>query len=175
MTQAAGHLLRRRGGRMSYMKLVKLLYFADRSALLELGRPISYDLFVSMPHGPVLSRTLDLMTAEPEPEGPSYWHTFISEPDAEYDLHLLRADVPNDQLSPAEEQILDRVFDRYGHLSRWAVRDLSHRLPEWVDPEGSSVPIRIRDVLTKEGFSDSEAAAVEETLAAEALADRLAG
>jgi len=39
-TQAAARLLQRRGGRMSYMKLLKLLYLADRKALLSVGRPI---------------------------------------------------------------------------------------------------------------------------------------
>src|SRR5450756_2974830 len=45
-TQAAAYLLRLRGGRMSYMKLIKLIYFADRRALLELVRPITFDQWV---------------------------------------------------------------------------------------------------------------------------------
>src|SRR5947199_6070444 len=87
-TQAAARLLKRRGGRMPYLSLIKLLYFADRKALLELGRPISYDLFVSMPHGPVLSRTLDLITGEPDPKNPSYWGKYISEPE-NYHVRML--------------------------------------------------------------------------------------
>ena len=48
----AARLLKLHGAAMPYLKLIKLLYLADRQALLELGRPISCDLFVSMPHGP---------------------------------------------------------------------------------------------------------------------------
>src|SRR5438876_12443906 len=106
-TQAAARLLKRRGGRMPYLSLIKLLYLADRKALLELGRPISYDLFVSMPHGPVLSRTLDLITGEPDPKDPSYWRKYISGPE-NYHVRLL-SEAPNDRLSTAEETILDRV------------------------------------------------------------------
>ena len=58
-TQAAARLLRNRGGRMSYMKLIKLLYLADREALSRWGRPITTDKYVSMDKGPVLSRVLD--------------------------------------------------------------------------------------------------------------------
>ena len=66
---------------MPYMSLIKLLYLADRRALFNHGRPISYDFFVSMPHGPVLSRTYGLIIEEPDPDQPSYWRTYISEPD----------------------------------------------------------------------------------------------
>ena len=160
---------------MSYLKLLKLLYFADRLALAELGRPISYDMYVSMPQGPVLSRTLDLMTEEPEPHAdhPSYWRTVISEPH-EYEVSLLRDDIPNDQLSRAEEEILDRVFAKYGRLSRWEIRDLSHKLPEWHDPHGSCVPIRIKDILLHQGMSEGDAQAIVEALGAENYADQLA-
>ena len=37
--QAASLLLERRAGRMPYIKLIKLLYLADREALIETGRP----------------------------------------------------------------------------------------------------------------------------------------
>lgn len=175
-TQAAARLLRLRGGTMSYLKLMKLLYLADRQALRELGRPISYDMYVSMPQGPVLSRTLDLMTAEPEPsaEHRSYWRTLISEP-RKWEVSLLRTEIPNDQLSAAEEAILDGVFERYGRLSRWEIRDLSHSLPEWRDPQESCVPIRIRDILVHQGMSERDALAVEEALTAETYADQIAG
>ncbi len=47
-TQAAAYLLQMRGGTMSYMKLIKLLYLADRAALVRFGRPITTDRYVSM-------------------------------------------------------------------------------------------------------------------------------
>ena len=170
-TQAAARLLRLRGAKMPYLSLIKLLYLADRKALLDLGRPISYDLFVSMPHGPVLSRTLDLITTEPDPDRPSYWREYISEP-KDYEVSLLK-DAPNDQLSPAIEEILDEVFRRYGHLDRWALRDYTHTLPEWEDPEGSSVLIPVREVLIQQGVSPEDAEAICKDLGAEALAEHV--
>ena len=42
-TQAAARLLTLRGGRMNYMKLLKLLYIVEREALLNWGRPVTAD------------------------------------------------------------------------------------------------------------------------------------
>ena len=65
-TQAAACLLKLRGGQMSYLKLVKLLYLADREALLRWDRPITTDRYVSMDNGPVLSRVLNLINGSYE-------------------------------------------------------------------------------------------------------------
>lgn len=167
-TQAASRLLRLHGAAMPYLKLIKLLYLADRQALVELGRPISCDLFVSMPHGPVLSRTYDLILGEPEQD--SYWRRYISAPE-NYQIRLL-TDAPNDQLSPAQEQILDEVFCRFGRMSKWELRDYTHGLPEYHDPDGSSVPIDLREILLAQGVSADEARAILDDLGAETCAER---
>ncbi len=173
-TQAAARLLWRRGEPMSYMKLIKLMYFADRAALLTLGRPITYDQWVSMPHGPVLSRTYDLAVSEPDPQEPSYWHRYISGVLEGYEVELLQPDPPNDQLSKAQEEILDEVFEKWGHLSRWEVRDASHLLPEYTKTI-SSIRISYRDVLLLEGRSEDEVLEIEQDLEAEEHLIQVAG
>ncbi len=164
-TQAAALLLQLRGGVMSYMKLLKLLYLADRKALLQNGRPITYDRFVSMDHGPVLSQTYNLMVAEESPDQPSYWRRYISEPE-HFEVRLVR-EAPNGGLSKAQEAILDDVFAEFGHLGRWELITLTQTLPEWVNPRGSSVPISIADVLRAGGLDAETVAQVEEALLAE--------
>jgi hypothetical protein len=42
-TEAAARFLKLRGGKMSYLKLIKLLYLLDREALLRWGRPVTTD------------------------------------------------------------------------------------------------------------------------------------
>ena len=160
-TQAAAWLLQRRGGRMSYMKLLKLMYLADRQALLSFGRPITYDRYVSMTHGPVLSQTYNQMVAEESPdETPSYWRSLISGPE-NYEVSLRVANPPHDQLSPAQERVLDDVFREYGTLTRWQIVALVHTLPEWRDPHGSSIPISLRELLAAGGVDESDAAEIE--------------
>jgi uncharacterized phage-associated protein len=170
-TQASARLLQLAGGRLNHMKLVKLLYLADRKALLQFGRPITFDWYVSMPHGPVLSFTLDKINDSPAPNETSYWHRFISER-RDHQVTLL-GPAPRDQLSPAEEQLLDAVWQEFGTMNQWELRDYSHSLPEWRDPKGSSLPIQISDILLGEGFSEDEAREVLDTLNAEEFAARL--
>ncbi|HSZ59207.1 MAG TPA: Panacea domain-containing protein [Tepidisphaeraceae bacterium] len=62
VTQAAAVLLKTEANRsMSRLRLLKLLYIADREALKERARPITGDRPVAMDHGPVLSHTYDLI------------------------------------------------------------------------------------------------------------------
>jgi uncharacterized phage-associated protein len=170
--QAAARLLKLRGGRMAYMKLLKLLYLADREALVSLGRPITYDRMLSMPHGPVLSRTYDLMASEPDPNETSYWHRYISPPGANYEVELVE-EAPADQLSRAEEQILEDVFKKFGHMRRWELRDYTHGLPEYQDPKGSSLPIIVADLLRSAGIKEEEIEAIQATLWDEAAVHSL--
>jgi uncharacterized phage-associated protein len=172
-TQAAGRLLKLQGGKMNVLKLIKLLYLVDRAALIRFGRPVTFDSYFSMPHGPVLSITLDRINSEPNPAVRSYWHSYISERQG-YDVELTAA-VPHDQLSQAEEELIDEVSVQFGKMTQWQFRDWCHEhLPEWKDPQGSAVPIEIADVLRAAGFNADQTAAVEDALAAEALLEQIA-
>lgn len=170
-TQAAAHLLRLSSGVINHMKLIKLLYLADRKALVSWGRPISFDWYYSLPHGPVLSFTLNKINEEAPPDGSSYWHQYISERCA-HTVSLI-GEAPNDQLSPAEEKLLDTIWEEFGGMNQWELRDFTHTLPEWQDPNGSSLPIHIRDILMSEGFSDEDITDILHTLNAEEYAAKL--
>ena len=170
-TQAAARLLKLRGGTMAYMKLLKLLYLADRKALLDHGRPITFDRYVSMDHGPVLSQTYNLIVAEEQPGRSTYWRRYISEPQ-NYEV-TLREEPPNGELSPVHERILDDVFAEFGGMGRWQIVEYLHTLPEWQDPRGSSLPIALRDVLRAGGLDDEAAEAIEGALAGEDALGRL--
>ncbi|HET8649068.1 MAG TPA: Panacea domain-containing protein [Gemmatimonadales bacterium] len=169
-TQAAAYLLQLRGGTMSYMKLIKLLYLADRKALADLGRPITFDSYVAMARGPVLSCTLDRITGDPNPTSPTYWRRYISAPTPGYEVRLDRLPEPAD-LSAADQAILDSVFAEFGHLSRWDVVAHTHTLPEWRDPGTSCAPIQLREILIVLGFNEEEVHAIIGDLEAESLAD----
>ena len=51
--------------------------------------------------------------------------------------------------------------------------ELTHQLPEWVDPEGSAIPINYWDILKAGGKSDLEIAAIESELSELVEADLL--
>ena len=154
---------------MSYLKLIKLLYLLDREALLRWGRPVSQDRYVSMDNGPVLSRTYDLIVEGTEQS--SFWCQHISIPER-YEVYLLKP-APSDELSEAEEELIDEIFQKYGRLSRWDLVRLTHKLPEWRDPEGSSVPFDLEDILKAAGKSEQQIQSIEDELESLATVESL--
>jgi uncharacterized phage-associated protein len=164
-TQAAALLLKLRGGRMKYIKLLKLLYLADRKSLLERGRTITSDRYVSMDDGPVLSITYNLIQGDYRNTEHIWSKSIIPAEDFDVRLQNPAADVEVGQLSRAEIEILQSIFEQYGHWNRWKLIDtVMHKLPEWHDPNGSMIPIEIRDILQCSSLSISEQIAIEEEL-----------
>jgi uncharacterized phage-associated protein len=172
-TQAAAILLRARGGTMSYMKLLKLLYLADREALIRWGRPITYDSYVAMKNGPVLSRTYNLVSQGDPPGEESLWTTCISEPE-HYSVSL-KGDCDADQLSDAEEELLLEIFGLFGAKGRWDLVEFTHTLPEWSDPGDSALPIGYEAILRGAGKSEAESAEIVQELEQVAVGDLLFG
>ncbi len=165
--QAAAHLLHRHGAPMPYIKLIKLLYLADRRAFVETGHPITGDRLVSMENGPVLSNVLDLIR-QTGGGGSSVWHEYVSDPDA-YAVTAVcpvELDEIDDELSDYERSLLDAIFREYGDTNEWDLVDYTHTLPEWTDPKGSSAPIDPRRILKSEGFTKKEIAKVESEVTA---------
>jgi uncharacterized phage-associated protein len=144
--EAAAWLLKFAGGSMRYMKLLKLLYLADRRALIETGAPITGDEMFALPRGPVLSRVLDLMNSAPEDGG--IWFEFVSGHQG-YEVEAVREPLGEDsRLSDYEIGVLEGVWDEFGSMELWAlVKHLHQVLPEWTDPRGSSRRIRPEDIL----------------------------
>jgi uncharacterized phage-associated protein len=170
-TEAAARFLKLRGGRMKYLKLIKLLYFLDRESLLRWGRPVTTDRYVSMDNGPVVSRIYELILDEPAPGTNSVWRSHISAP-ANWDVQLMQEPV-TEELSRAEEGLIEEIFADYGKMNRWDLVNLSHQFPEWRNPEGSALPISYEDILRAGKKSEEEIAATGAELDSLAAAESL--
>lgn len=158
--QAAAHVLKLHDNEMYYLLLIKLLYLADRQALIERGLPITGDRLVSMDNGPVLSKVTDLLTMEPEPGADGeVWRKYVSEP-SNYKVKGLRDDPAADELSEYEIAILEEIYAEYGSMDRFERSKWTHDLQEWTDPHGSSLPIDPADILRHAGKSSDEIAEI---------------
>lgn len=145
-TRAAAHLIKRRGqAYMSYMKLIKLLYLADREALLRWGSPITADIFYSTDRGPAPSRVHDIATEGAAPEESHSWGEHL-QPHGDHEIRTA-ADPSNGELSEPEVELLDETFTRHRNLSSWAIVDEAHELPEWEHPRDGRIPIGYFDIL----------------------------
>jgi len=157
--QAAAFLLHRAGGRLPLLKLMKLMYLAERESLRQYGEPITGDKLVSMPHGPVLSMTYDHMNgALQSVEGG--WATWVDDR-AGHDLALRDPSMirtPEDdllELSDGDLAVLQAIWEQFGHMSKFALVEYTHgdACPEWIDPQGSSAPIPLDRLFSALGFS----------------------
>ncbi len=153
--QASAYLLKKANAPMKYLKLLKLLYLADREMLLNHGLVITCDNYCAMKHGPVPSHTYDIIMGR-DPVNCPEWNHFI-QPTGNKCVELI-IDPGIEELSEADTDYLDDVFNRYGSWNVWQVRDFTHTLPEWINrPEEkntSSVPFTPIDILRENGCED---------------------
>jgi hypothetical protein len=164
-TQAASRFLRLSNGRMNYMVLIKLIYLLDRESLIRWGRPAVFDEYFSMHDGPVVSKIHELITEMPWPEELNFWIQHISPP-SNWDVRLI-GDAGNDQLSEAEEKLIDELFAEYGHYDDpfKLVKRLHDELGEWMPVQrGQRAPITIEQILLAGKKSAKEIRAIEEDL-----------
>ena len=148
--QAASILLDRAGGSMDYLKLIKLLYLADRASLIETEVPITDDHYASMKHGPTPCQVLELILQEQARED-SIWHRYIKR---EHFVAHLCGPVEWEQLSEHNVDLLNEIYETYGQLRPSQVVSATQALPEWRDPGDSAIPIDPADILRYAGYSD---------------------
>ncbi|QBR52714.1 Panacea domain-containing protein [Erwinia sp. QL-Z3] len=143
VAQMAAYLLSRDGGRMAYLKLIKLLYLSDRKSLDEYGESISGDRFVAMKHGPVLSQTYDLLKNGGDKDGAgwNYWVAGKANYEVALNVAILNPE-GLDELSDADIEVMDRIYDEFGSMGKYQIRDFTHEhCAEWQDPGNTSVAI----------------------------------
>jgi len=160
--QAAAVLLKEEGGKMSRLRLLKLLYIADRQSIAETLRPISGDDVVAMDHGPVLSSTYKMIRREAGPKN-VIWDKYIAQK-GEKD-HVLIDDPGDGSLSEYEITKLRAVSAMRRGMTDYEIADETHKFPEWIKnqpPEGSKTNISLHDVLEALGMSSYEARLREE-------------
>jgi uncharacterized phage-associated protein len=151
--QAAAVLLEYdRARRLSYLRLLKLLYVADRETLLEKGRPITGDRAVARKLGPVLSHVYDLVRGQSAHAGE--WDHYVHTDG--YQVELVN-DPGRGRLSPYDANKLREVSDRYRNLDDWQLCEVTHGYGEWAQHYAggdSSSPIPWEDVLAAAGRGD---------------------
>ena len=173
--EAAALFLKLHDGKpMKYLGLLKMLYIADRISLQRIEQPITGDRYVSMDYGPVLSGVYDLIKGKPIDNALPLWSKFIATKNEhnEYQVSLLN-DPGNADLCEEEEEIIQEVYQAFGHLDPFLVAEWTHDFPEWQDSKGSAIPIAVEDILKNVGKSDEEIGEIQQSAIREAYLDRV--
>ncbi len=152
--QAVAFLLRReRFHRMNYMRLLKILYIAERECLRDSGKALTGSRVVAMKRGPVLEEVYELIRSQ-HVETPRWAQFFQKE---NYELVLIPDRDPGvGRLSRFVTEKLEDVAQRHDHDDEFAMVDIAHQLKEWQmnDPGSSSKEIPLTDILDAIGRSD---------------------
>jgi uncharacterized phage-associated protein len=149
--EAVAFLLRReRGHRMNYMRLLKILYLAEREILAESSTPLTGSNVVAMQRGPVLEDVLQLIRSEHSATDKWAAHIQVDR----YHLELVK-DPGVRLLSRYVSRKLSEVAARYEDYDEWQMVEVTHKLPEWQknDPGTSSKQIPLADILEAIGRS----------------------
>lgn len=129
---------------MRHLKIMKLLYLAEREYLNEYDSLMLDDDYFSMRNGPMLSKTYDLMKRTPCQE----WDNLLTRINDNH-ISLKRIATQNKliYLSKANIKILDRIFELYGGKTAEELVEFTHdNCPEWQETN-SRISIDIIDVL----------------------------
>jgi uncharacterized phage-associated protein len=170
--QAAAALLRMEEARqMPYLRLLKLLYIADRESIRDIGRPITGDQAIAMKQGPVPEGVYKLIKGEHynSPNWSRYFQT------SGYWVKLTgEAEVGT--LSEYELEKLREVAERYANKDEFEIVDATHEFEEWKKnwSEQGVRPIPAEDILRAVG-REQDIEQIEQEQKARVVFDKVFG
>lgn len=121
------------------IKIIKLVYLADKYHLVRYGRTITKDDYYAMEYGPVGSTVKDVL---------NFNSISLSTAEYKYASHLLDKidnvtfkvnevvkDVELNMLSETDKEAIDFVVEKFGNVSQWELSEYTHKYPEWYKHE----------------------------------------
>ena len=147
-------------GTIEKLKLIKLIYLAERECISRHGRPMLFDEFYSLPHGPICSATLNGIDGLGD-EG--IWDRYVAR-NGNIIVPVKKMDRDDlDEVSNVEFNVIMDTWERFGGRTSSQLRNYTHdNCPEYVEvPIGSRLPISYKDVFEAVGIDDAEEQAEE--------------
>jgi hypothetical protein len=155
---ATGFLIEQGGGTADMFPLIKKLYLADRSALIQWGNSITGASLASLQKGPIVSTIYDLMKGTGDERNLNLWNAAIWRDN--YALGV-RSPIDKSVLSERESTLLDESRRTIDNI-RGSIPDWCHaNFPEWIDPGTSSTPIDPSSILRVVKKSEEEILQIE--------------
>lgn len=136
ITQSLGFLLSLDDNhRMNKLKLVKLIWAADRYHLRKYGRTVTDSEYFALPHGPVSSLTLDVIDNDEVAlyaEDISFISEHITPWESDKNQIVLYNETEYDYLSETDKEALKFAWDTFGDKDPFELADnITHQYPEW--------------------------------------------
>lgn len=144
--QAAAYFASREGAAIEKMKLIKLLYLAEREFVGRHEFPMFYDESYSLKDGPILSSALNGINGKLDPK---VWGDYLTKHDnknVSANSRYERDDL--DEISIAEFAVLEATYASFGHMSAAQIRNYTHKnCSEYTEVVTGRMPILLFDIL----------------------------
>lgn len=116
---------------------MKLFYFLDFLHVKKYGRPVTYDTYVNLEHGPIPSEILNLVNSVvDDPEHAILSDTISIERPVDINMQKIVCVKPFKEedtryLSDSEVEIIQIVCKRFGDKNTKYIEDASHKESPW--------------------------------------------
>lgn len=130
-TQAINFFAQKNGGSINKLRVIKLLFFADRYHLRKYARLVTNDDYIAMKLGPVSSGTKDIIDSNSafiDPDIIDYSTKYLQK--KENDIASIN-DIDFDVFSKSDIEALTFAWNEFSTYSPYALKDLTHKYPEW--------------------------------------------
>lgn len=142
-------------GVIEKLKLIKLVYLAERKYLADNLESMLLDELYSLPHGPICSSTLNGINGAIHHH---IWDQFLAHNGNEVCAikHFGRDDF--DEVSDDEIDTLENVWTQFGHMTASQLRNWTHEnCPEYTEVSpGRRLEITYREILEALGVEGAE-------------------
>jgi len=135
-TQVAAFFLSAGGKTIpDYIKLAKLMYLADREALLSLGFTLTKGTHFSLPKGPIVGEVNDLLSQSAHYKGVGFWEDHVRR-EGKYAVRLVK-DPGRSLLGEPHLKVLEGIQAKHGGKDKWELVEYCEALPEYRKPRGT--------------------------------------
>ncbi len=104
-----------RGEKLTLLKLLKLLYYAEGCYLAIKGESLFDEKIIAWEHGPVVVEVYN--------EFPNAYNL----------AETSNKNIRFKKIAKDDEEILENVFDVFGDFSAWGLRNKTHREKPWIE------------------------------------------
>jgi len=118
------------------IKLIKLIYLADKYHLLRYGRTVTNDDYYAMERGPVGTTVKDVLSFDKEMLAKDYKFVskLIGKAGEDY-IAIPATHLHYDHLSDTDREALDFVIEKFGKKTGAQLTTYTHKYPEWAQHE----------------------------------------
>lgn len=149
-------------GTLSFQKLSKLLYLADRLSLKLAGHSITGDDYILLPSGPSLESVVKMVHGfQCSNSTGCNWSTFFNIQGSFIFLAMPYEFYSLGLLSEFSENVLIEIWDEFGEHSDEELFSYCAALPEVAHAPHGAIPLK--EILKAVGYSDAACEAIEES------------